>query len=92
MPFPSPGTLSDPGIKPGASALQTDSLATEPPGKPICVCVCVCVCVYRIYTYMCVYKMQTTLKKNPKAGRQREKGSGGGEPRTDETNRKQIAR
>ena len=46
---------------------------------------------------MCVYKMQATLKKkNPKAGRQKEKagvgGGGGAEPRTDETNRKQIAR
>ena len=32
--FPSPGDLSDAGIKPGSSALQADSLASEPPGKP----------------------------------------------------------
>ena len=30
--FPSPGYLSDPGIKPGSPALQPDSLPSEPPG------------------------------------------------------------
>ena len=34
LPFPSPGDLSDPGIKPGFPALQADSLPSEPPGKP----------------------------------------------------------
>ena len=34
FPFPSPGDLSDPGTEPGSPALQTDSLASEPPGKP----------------------------------------------------------
>ena len=29
LPFPSPGDLPDPGIKPGSSALQADSLPTE---------------------------------------------------------------
>ena len=33
LPFPSPGDLSDPQIKPGSPALQADSLPTEPPGK-----------------------------------------------------------
>ena len=32
-PFPSPGDLPDPGIKPGAPALQAGSLPSEPPGK-----------------------------------------------------------
>ena len=32
--FPSPGDLSDPGIKPRCPALQADSLPSEPPGKP----------------------------------------------------------
>ena len=32
--FPFPGDLPDPGIKPGYSALQADSLPTEPLGKP----------------------------------------------------------
>ena len=35
LPFPSPGHLPDPGIKPRSSALQSDSLLSEPPGKPI---------------------------------------------------------
>ena len=34
LPFPSPGDLSDPGIKPGSPTLQADSLPSEPPGKP----------------------------------------------------------
>ena len=29
LPFPSPGGLPDPGIKPGSPALQADSLPTE---------------------------------------------------------------
>ena len=33
MPFPSPGDLPDPGIKPESSAFQADSLPSEPPGK-----------------------------------------------------------
>ena len=32
LPFPSPGDLPNPGIKPSSPALQAD---TEPPGKPI---------------------------------------------------------
>ena len=34
QPFHSPGDLPDPRIKPGSPALQTDSLPSEPPGKP----------------------------------------------------------
>ena len=33
-PFPSPGGLPNPGIKPRSSALQADSLPAEPQGKP----------------------------------------------------------
>ena len=33
-PIPSPGDLSDPGIKPGSPVLQVDSLPPELPGKP----------------------------------------------------------
>ena len=32
-PFPSPGDLSNPGIKPGSPAFQADALTSEPPGK-----------------------------------------------------------
>ena len=33
LPYPSPGDLPHPGIKPGSLALQVDSLLSEPPGK-----------------------------------------------------------
>ena len=33
-PFPSPGYLPNPGIKPRSPALQADSLPAQPPGKP----------------------------------------------------------
>ena len=37
LPFPPPGDLPSPGIEPSSPAapgIQTDSLPTEPPGKP----------------------------------------------------------
>ena len=34
QPFPCPGDLPDPGIEPGSSAIQADSLPSEPTGKP----------------------------------------------------------
>ena len=34
LPFPSPGDLPDPGIKPRSPALQADALTSETPGKP----------------------------------------------------------
>ena len=33
LPFPSPGDLSNPGIKPWSCALQTDALPSEPQGN-----------------------------------------------------------
>ena len=33
LPFPSPGDLPNPGIKPGSPALQTDALPSEPLGE-----------------------------------------------------------
>ena len=33
LPFPSPGELPNPGIKPGSPALQADALSSEPPGN-----------------------------------------------------------
>ena len=35
LPFPSPGYLPDPRIKPGSLALQADSLLSEPPGNQV---------------------------------------------------------
>ena len=34
LPFPSPGYLPDPGIKPRCPALRSDALPSEPPGNP----------------------------------------------------------
>ena len=34
LPFPSPGDLPDPGIKPRSPTSQADALTSEPPGKP----------------------------------------------------------
>ena len=34
LPFPSPGDIPEPCIKPGSAALQADSLLTELGGKP----------------------------------------------------------
>ena len=34
LPFPTPGDLPDPGIKPMSSALAGRFFTTEPPGKP----------------------------------------------------------
>ena len=33
LPFPFPGDLPNPGIKPGSPVLQADALSSEPPGK-----------------------------------------------------------
>ena len=35
LPFPTPGDRSDPGIESWSPSLQTDSLPSEPPGKPL---------------------------------------------------------
>ena len=35
LPFPSPGYLPNPGIKPRSPTLQPDALTSEPPGKPL---------------------------------------------------------
>ena len=35
LPLPSPGHLPNPGIEPGSPALHTDSLLSEPQGKPL---------------------------------------------------------
>ena len=34
LPFPSPGDLPDPEIKPGSPTLRADTLPSEAPGKP----------------------------------------------------------
>ena len=39
--IPSPGDLPDPGIEPGSPTLQTDSLPSESPGKPVILYICI---------------------------------------------------
>ena len=41
LPFPLPGDLPDPGIKPESPSLQADSLLSDLPGKPQCIIVIV---------------------------------------------------
>ena len=36
LPFPSPGDLPDPGIKPASPTLADRFFTTEPPGNPMC--------------------------------------------------------
>ena len=35
LPFPSPGDLPNPGIKPGSPAMRADALPSEPPGNQL---------------------------------------------------------
>ena len=49
LPFPSPGDLPDPGIKPMSPTLQADSLPSEPPGKSM----------YHIHDRISVYELRT---------------------------------
>ena len=35
LPFPPPGDLPNPGIKPGSPTLEADALTSEPPGKTL---------------------------------------------------------
>ena len=49
LPCPPPGGLPNPGIKPRSSALQSDSLPSEPP-------VHICICIFNvctIYIHVC---------------------------------------
>ena len=58
LPFPPPGDLPDPGIKPASPALQADSFTTEPPGKPMNIRVHVCIpeSVYHLYIFTLLLK------------------------------------
>ena len=62
-PFPSPGDLPYPGIKPKSPALQADSLQSESPGKCINYTF-VCMYVY-IYIYIYIkYSLVAQMVKN----------------------------
>ena len=51
-PFPSPGDLPDPGIKPESPTWQPDSLPLRHQGSPLCVCYACIVC--GVYVIVCV--------------------------------------
>ena len=55
LPFPSPGDLPNPGIKPGSPTLQADALPSEPPGKPL-----------KCSTWMQSQKQQNDLCSSPR--------------------------
>ena len=54
LPFPSPGDLPDPRIKPRSPTLQADALTSEPPGKPIYVYICAYICIVLV-TQLCPF-------------------------------------
>ena len=49
VPFPSPGDLPNPGIKPESPALQADALPSEPPGS--------LKCIYHIQSVFIIFKV-----------------------------------
>ena len=57
LPFPSPGDLPDPGIKPRSPALRVDSLPTEPPGKPEATC-------FNLVANKNIQRQEATLESN----------------------------
>ena len=69
LPVPSPGDLSDPGIKPRSPTLQADSLLPEPPGKPhvrLCNCAELCApCGLKSAFYMLALRCQDPLTTDP---------------------------
>ena len=80
LPCPSPGHLPNPVTEPRSSTLQTDSLPSELPAKPMYVCMCVCVYIYKLYQFAVPeaiitllinymkYKIKSLKKKKRKCG------------------------
>ena len=58
LPFPSPGNLPDPGIKPVSSALANKFFTTEPPGKPR---------VFQILVYLMILLSNSCIKGMPQS-------------------------
>ena len=53
FPFPSPGYLPDPGIKPRSPSLEADALTSEPPEKPIGPSYLACL-IYNNFCYLVI--------------------------------------
>ena len=61
LPFPLPGDIPNPGIKPWSPALQPDSLLSEPPGKSY-----ICICAYTyVYVCVCIFPDSSVVKNPP---------------------------
>ena len=63
LPFPSPGDLPNPGIKPASLALAGGFFTTEPPGKP-CTAVLAIVILLFIISLMLIYLLTGSLCKS----------------------------
>ena len=73
LPFPSPGDLPDPGIKPGSPALQADSLPSEPQGFPseldsFSLCLCQVMPVFAEASGPCLFPVFQSQEKQSRAG------------------------
>ena len=74
LPFPSPGGLPDPRIKPTSSALAGGFFTTKSLGKPIYMCVCVCVYVEKFaklnrkLNLKAKHEIKSVMKVNMKTG------------------------
>ena len=62
LPFPSPGDLPDPGIKPVSPALAGGFLTTAPPGKPIFIPYVVFFSLFLFIEFFCAQQCQTHSK------------------------------
>ena len=58
LPFPSPGDLPHPGIKPGSPSLQADALPSEPPGnkKQSELSGYLCMSAFYVSSYLFIYQ------------------------------------
>ena len=58
LPFPSPGVLPDPEIKPTSLALTGGFFTTGPPGAHIYACTYLFICTFYKYLKILVYNFQ----------------------------------
>ena len=68
LPFPSPGDLPDPGIKPVSPALQVDHLPRSH------MCMCVCLYIPGIQRYQAPNEIQFTIPDTHKRAASKETG------------------
>ena len=69
-PFPSPGDLPNPGIEPRSSALQVDSLLSEPAGKVL----------LRLFNVKIIWKSTRNIKGFPNNSVGKESTCNAGDP------------